>query len=222
MKKKYKRALAAALAAVMIWNTCDWHPQVLAGSSVQYIEEVKELSDEILHQEVLYGTKYKDLELPDKLKVRVLAEEASDEEDGAEKIATPSDLQSGDGEVETEKKSQTLSSSETDGTVRKASPSEADATEKSEIGGVDDTEQKASPSDADGTKTDKNWKEVKVRWVLDETFSEKDTYDGETPGTYVFDAELKSSRYELDTGFLPSIEVTVLPEEKGPAIIGFS
>ena len=87
---------------------------------------------------------------------------------------------------------------------------------------MDDTEQKASPSDAEGTKTDKNWKEVKVRWVLDETFSEKDTYDGETPGTYVFDAELKSSRYELDTGFLPRIEVTVLPEEKGPAIIGFS
>ena len=227
MKKKYKRALAAALAAVMIWNTCDWHPQVLAGSSVQYIEEVKELSDEILHQEVPYGTKYKDLELPDKLKVRVLAEEASDEEDGAEdkdgaeKIATPSELQSGDGEVETEKRSQTLSSSETDGTVRKASPSEADVIEKSEIG-VDDTGQKASPSDADGTKTDKNWKEVKVRWVLDETFSEKDTYDGKTPGIYVFDAELKSSRYELDTGFLPSIEVTVLPEEKGPAIIGFS
>ena len=140
MKKKYKRALAAALAAVMIWNTCDWHPQVLAGSSVQYIEEVKELSDEILHQEVPYGTKYKDLELPDKLKVRVLAEEAPDEEDsaedkdGAEKIATPSELQSGDGEVETEKRSQTLSSSETDGTVRKASPSEADVIEKSEIG----------------------------------------------------------------------------------------
>ena len=54
---------------------------------------------------------------------------------------------------------------------------------------LDDTEQKASPSDADGTKTDKNWKEVKVRWVLDEIFSEKDTYDGETPGTYVFDGD---------------------------------
>lgn len=227
MKKKYKRALAVALATVMIWNTCDWHPQALAGSAVQYIEEVKELSDEILHQEVPYGTKYKDLELPDKLKVRVLAEEAPDEEDsaedkdGAEKIATPSELQSGDGEGETEKRSQTLSSSETDGTVRKASPSEVDVIEKSEIG-EDDTEQKASPSDADGTKTDKNWKEVKVRWVLDETFSEKDTYDGKTPGIYVFDAELKSNRYELDTGFLPRIEVTVLPEEKGPAIIGFS
>ena len=102
MKKKYKRALAVALATVMIWNTCDWHPQALAGSAVQYIEEVKELSDEILHQEVPYGTKYKDLELPDKLKVRVLAEEAPDEEDsaedkdGAEKIATPSELQSGE------------------------------------------------------------------------------------------------------------------------------
>lgn len=60
MKKKYKRALAAALAAVMIWNTCDWHPRCWR-RSVQYIEEVKELSDEILHQEVPYGTKYKDL-----------------------------------------------------------------------------------------------------------------------------------------------------------------
>ena len=38
---------------------------------------------------------------------------------------------------------------------------------------------------ADGTKTDKNWKEVKVRWVLDETFSEKDTYEGKTPGIYL-------------------------------------
>ena len=189
---------------------------------------MKELSDEILHQEVPYGTKYKDLELPDKLSMRVWTEDALngedgvEDEDGAEKIATPSELRSEDDEAETEKTSQTLSSSETDGTVRKASPSEADVTEKSEIGGVDDTEQKASPSDADGTKTDKNWKEVKVRWVLDETFSEKDTYDGKTPGIYVFDAELKSSRYELNTGFLPSIEVTVLPEEKGPAIIGFS
>ena len=228
MKKTYKRILAATLASILVWNTCEWQPRALAGSKVYQIEEVKALPESVLHQEVPYGTKYKDLELPDKLSMRVWTEDALngedgvEDEDGAEKIATPSELQSEDDEAETEKTSQTLSSSETDGTVRKASPSEADVTEKSEIGGVDDTEQKASPSDADGTKTDKNWKEVKVRWVLDETFSEKDTYDGKTPGIYVFDAELKSSRYELDTGFLPSIEVTVLPEEKGPAIIGFS
>ena len=88
-----------------------------------------------------YGTKYKDLELPDKLSMRVWTEDALngedgvEDEDGAEKIATPSELQSEDDEAETEKTSQTLSSSETDGTVRKASPSEADVTEKSEIGG---------------------------------------------------------------------------------------
>ena len=228
MKKTYKRILAATLASILVWNTCEWQPRALAGSKVYQIEEVKALPESVLHQEVPYGTKYKDLELPDKLSMRVWTEDALngedgvEDEDGAEKIATPSELQSEDDEAETEKTSQTLSSSETDGTVRKASPSEADVTEKSEIGGVDDTEQKASPSDVDGTKTDKTWKEVKVRWVLDETFSEKDTYDGKTPGIYVFDAELKSSRYELDTGFLPRIEVTVLPEEKGPAIIGFS
>ena len=227
MKKTYKRILAATLASILVWNTCEWQPRALAGSKVYQIEEVKALPESVLHQEVPYGTKYKDLELPDKLSMRVWTEDALngedgvEDEDGAEKIATPSELQSEDDEAETEKTSQTLSSSETDGTVRKASPSEADVIEKSEIG-EDDTEQKASPSDADGTKTDKNWKEVKVRWVLDETFSEKDTYDGKTPGIYVFDAELKSSRYELDTGFLPRIEVTVLPEEKGPAIIGFS
>ena len=219
MKKTYKRILAATLASILVWNTCEWQPRALAGSKVYQIEEVKALPESVLHQEVAYGTKYKDLELPDKLSMRVWTEDTLD---GEEKIATSSELRSEDEEAETEKKSQALSSSETDGTVRKASPSEADVTEKSEIGGVDDPEQKASPSDVDGTKTDKTWKEVKVRWVLDETFSEKDTYDGKTPGIYVFDAELKSSRYELDTGFLPRIEVTVLPEEKGPAIIGFS
>ena len=108
--------------------------RLIAGPGAYICNECVDLCNSILHDEMHAGSAQQ-LELPDKLKVRVLAEEASDEEDGAEKIATPSELQSGDGKVETEKKSQTLSSSETDGTVRKASPSEADATEKSEIGG---------------------------------------------------------------------------------------
>lgn len=154
----------------------------LAGSKVYQIEEVKALPESVLHQEVPYGTKYKDLELPDKLSMRVWTEDTLD---GEEKIATSSELRSID---------------------EKASPSEA---------------REASPADADEEKTDKNWKEVKVRWVLDETFSEKEKYDGKTQGIYVFDAELKSSRYELDTGFLPRIEVTVLPEEAAPEITEF-
>ena len=141
MKKTYKRILAATLASILVWNTCEWQPRALAGSKVYQIEEVKALPESVLHQEVPYGTKYKDLELPDKLSMRVWTEDALngedgvEDEDGAEKIATPSELRSEDDEAETEKTSQTLSSSETDGTVRKASPSEADVTEKSEIGG---------------------------------------------------------------------------------------
>ena len=226
MKKTYKRILAATLASILVWNTCEWQPRALAGSKVYQIEEVKALPESVLHQEVPYGTKYKDLELPDKLSMRVWAEEETGtdgEEDAADKgggetIATPSQISDAD------EKSQPDASLEVSKTVRKdalsASPSEADAAEKSEAG-TDDIAQKASPSEADGTKDDKNWKEVKVRWVLDETFSEKEKYDGKTPGVYVFDAELKSSRYELDTGFLPRIEVTVLPEEAAPEITEF-
>ena len=226
MKKTYKRILAATLASILVWNTCEWQPRALAGSKIYQIEEVKGLPESVLHQEVAYGTKYKDLELPDKLSMRIWAEEETGtdgEEDAADKgggetIATPSQISDAD------EKSQPDASLEVSKTVRKdalsASPSEADAAEKSEAG-TDDIAQKASPSEADGTKDDKNWKEVKVRWVLDETFSEKEKYDGKTPGVYVFDAELKSSRYELDTGFLPRIEVTVLPEEAAPEITEF-
>ena len=227
MKKKYTRTLAAALAAVMIWNTCDWHPQVLAGSSVQYIEEVKELSEEILHQEVPYGTKYKDLELPDKLKMRVLKEDASGEDETKataseipmrgiremrEEITNAESAENLENSPKMEKKGVYLvdelqNENENGGKVeaQKASPSDIEEEVKDAL--------MASPSDADDTSTDVNWKEVKVRWVLDETFSEQEKYDGKTPGVYVFDAELKSSRYELGSGFLPRIEVTVLPEE---------
>ena len=70
MKKKYKRALVAALAAVMIWNTCDWHHRLAVSSSAQYIEEVKELSDASASGGSVWNEM--DLELPDKLRAWVL------------------------------------------------------------------------------------------------------------------------------------------------------
>ena len=91
-----------------------------------------------------------------------MGEDSVVDKEGEGNVATPSELRSEDEKVETEKKSQMISSSEIDGIVRKASPSEADVTEKLETG-ADDTEQKASPSDADEANTDKNWKDVKVR-----------------------------------------------------------
>ena len=198
MKKNKKRLLAGAMASLFVWNMWGWQPPALAGSSVYQIEEVKELPESVLHQEVAYGTKYRDLNLPDKLKVLVTKEESEENEnEEEEKTATPSEMTGEKSAVSEE----TLDESETGGTAKAATPSEIDSDQTS-----------------DSPQTDQNWKEVKVRWVLDETFSEKTTYDGETPGVYVFDAELKNSRYELEEGFLPRIEITVLPEEADPLI----
>ena len=37
MKKTYKRILAATLASILVWNTCEWQPRALAGSKVYQI-----------------------------------------------------------------------------------------------------------------------------------------------------------------------------------------
>ena len=198
MKKNKKRLLAGAMASLFVWNMWGWQPPALAGSSVYQIEEVKELPESVLHQEVAYGTKYRDLNLPDKLKVLVTKEEAEENEnEEEEKTATPSEMTGEKSAVSEE----TLEESEMGGAAKAATPSEIDSSQTS-----------------DSSQTEQNWKEVKVRWVLDETFSEKTTYDGETPGVYVFDAELKNSRYELEEGFLPRIEITVLSEAADPLI----
>ena len=39
MRKKPKKILAAVLAAILIWNTCEWQPQALAAGSLHRIEE---------------------------------------------------------------------------------------------------------------------------------------------------------------------------------------
>ncbi|MFR4440270.1 MAG: hypothetical protein ACLT46_10930 [Hungatella sp.] len=204
MRKQYKRVLASAMAAILIWNTCGWQVPALAASVVYQVEEIEQLPEEVLYQEVPYGTKYKDLELPDKLKMLVLTEdeETWDEKRmtgaGSADIATPSQLR------------RMVDEAETDEPIRKASQSDADETIKT-----------ATSSDADDIYSGEDWKDVKIRWVLCENRSEKETYDGKTPGIYVFDAELKNDRYELVNDFLPRIEVTVLPEEKGAEITEF-
>lgn len=45
MRKKSKRILAAALSAILIWNTCEWQPQALAASSLQRIGAETEADD---------------------------------------------------------------------------------------------------------------------------------------------------------------------------------
>ena len=116
MRKQYKRVLASAMAAILIWNTCGWQVPALAASVVYQVEELEQLPEEVLYQEVPYGTKYKDLELPDKLKMLVLTEdeetwdeEADDGGAGSADIATPSQLR------------RMVDEAETDEPIRKAS-----------------------------------------------------------------------------------------------------
>lgn len=45
MRKKSKRILAAALSAILIWNTCEWQPQAFAASSLQRIGAETEADD---------------------------------------------------------------------------------------------------------------------------------------------------------------------------------
>ena len=45
MRKKSKRILAAALSAILIWNTCGWQPQALAADSLQRIGAETEADD---------------------------------------------------------------------------------------------------------------------------------------------------------------------------------
>ena len=177
MRKQYKRILAAVTATAMVWNLCPILPQVLAGTAREYVvDDVEELPLEVLYQTMDYGTKKKDLNLPEQL--RILVREADPEEDG---------------ELETVP------------TASTATPSEA-ALSVATPSGADDV--------GNGTEDEKAaWKEVRVDWTVNEVLSEEPEYDGETPGSYLFEAEFKSGRYKLGEGVLPSIEVEVLPRD---------
>ena len=54
MRKQYKRVLASAMAAILIWNTCGWQVPALAASVVYQVEEIEQLPEEVLYQEVPY------------------------------------------------------------------------------------------------------------------------------------------------------------------------
>lgn len=40
MRKQYKRILASAMAAILIWNTCGWQVPAFAASVVYQVEEI--------------------------------------------------------------------------------------------------------------------------------------------------------------------------------------
>lgn len=165
MKRRWRKGMAVILSAALVSGSIWPGMGIFAKAAVpdRMIEAFEELPEDTLLQQVPFGTKKRELKLPNYLNAKLEAEEGSggDGEDGGDA----------------------------------ATPSQAAAT---------------------GSEADKmvGWRRVKVTWILDEDFSEQETYDGQVPGIYVFEAELASDKYGLSGAELPAIEVEVLEEDE--------
>ncbi|MCD8224293.1 MAG: hypothetical protein LUC99_05520 [Clostridiales bacterium] len=200
--KTMKKKLALAMAAVIAAGSIPFMPTVLAKSAKEMeIVSFRELPDGTLYQQVEYGTKKRSLDLPRYLyaEIREVYEDADDEDDTDEVItATASNAsvarRATASNAEKKTGTKTATATPSNAAVPAATPSNA------------------TPSDADEDNSG-DWKRIRVNWVLNESFSEQEAYDGEVPGIYVFEAELARDRYVLGEAELPQIEIEVLEKE---------
>ncbi|MDO4327674.1 MAG: leucine-rich repeat domain-containing protein [bacterium] len=191
MKKQYKKALAAVLAVSMAWNLIPNIPYAHASRTPHYIvDDIETLPDDIMYQQVEFGTKETELELPDELLMLVRPDNEEDWNIEYIETASPSNAD------RAEEKSETVT------------PSGAERTDEDE----DETATPSTATSSNAEDTDGDWRMVRVEWVLNERFSEAAEYDGEQPGIYVFDAEFANDRYSVGDALLPTIEVEVLEE----------
>ncbi|MCC8061088.1 MAG: YDG domain-containing protein [Clostridiales bacterium] len=207
--KTIKRKLALAMAAVMAVCSVPSMPPAWARTAREFeIVRFEKLPEETLYQQVEYGTKKRSLDLPRYLyaEIREVYEDTDDEDDADEVvIATASNASA--------VKKATAFNAEWETSSKKsvATPSNAAVSAT--------TPSNATPSDADKYGSG-DWKRVRVNWVLNESFSEQDEYDGEVPGIYVFEAELARDRYVLGDAELPWIEIEVLEKEEVQTSVG--
>lgn len=111
MKRKYRKTLAIILIITLVWNLFPNIPQAMAGSHADYvIDEIEELPEEIMYQQVPFGTGIGELELPDSLKMLVRAADEDEDED-----------------TETATASKAQAQKDTEESIKTASPSQADA-----------------------------------------------------------------------------------------------
>ena len=158
-------------------------------------------------------------------------EEATEGEDTAESIETEEseEVESEVDDTEENESEETVAndaefdsdSEEKEKSTEENSEEETSASEKTDESfdqeeGVDETEDSdnvdMSENDAEEDE-DGFWRKIKVTWVLDEEESQASSYDGKTPGVYLFRAKQKSSNYVVDEEELPTIQITVM--EKG-------
>ncbi|MCD8370186.1 MAG: YDG domain-containing protein, partial [Clostridiales bacterium] len=181
----YQRKLAVFLSVIlMLEPVVQVLPAMAYGKTVMEIAEFEELDESVMVQTVPYGTAYEDLDLPDYLSAHVFEVTVEDEEED-EEVASGSDATSSD-----------ASSSA-------ATPANASSSA-------------ATVSDASGEGTsggDDGYRMIPVTWELSSGPGGLSDYDGETAGTYVFDAVLAAGGYRLGDAILPFIEVEVLEAE---------
>lgn len=197
---KRRRKLLLVLGIILVCsNIGSIMPYGAEQDVSKQIEEFEELPEEILYQQVPNGTKKKNLDLPERLRGFVVIESFDDED-----TATPS-----------EAKKHIASSSEAtkdheEDKGHTASPSEAIKKEDEDV--------TVATSSTSTETEDGEWKNIRVKWELDEGFSDRDEYDGEIPGIYVFDAVLARDTYQLASAELPRIVVEVLPGADGDMV----
>ncbi|MCD8224921.1 MAG: hypothetical protein LUC99_08780 [Clostridiales bacterium] len=203
--KAMKKKLALAMAVVIAAGSVPFMPSAWAKPAKEMeIVNIRELPEETLYQQVEYGTKKRSLDLPRYLyaEIREVGEDADDTDD------------TDDGSVVTTATASNAS------VARRATASNAEkktGTQTATATPSNAAVPAATPSNATPSNAEEddfgNWKRVRVNWVLNESFSEQEEYDGEVPGIYVFEAELARDRYVLGEAELPQIEIEVLEKE---------
>ncbi|MEI3183456.1 MAG: hypothetical protein V8S98_09110 [Lachnospiraceae bacterium] len=140
----------------------------------------------------------------------------TEENESEETVANDAEFDSDSEEESTEENSEENSEEETS-----ASEKTDESFDQEE--GVDETEDSdnvdMSENDAEEDE-DGFWRKIKVTWVLDEEESQASSYDGKTPGVYLFRAKQKNSNYVVDEKELPTIQITVMEKGLGDHGIG--
>ena len=140
----------------------------------------------------------------------------TEENESEETVANDAEFDSDSEEESTEENSEEKEESTEENSEEETSASEKTDESFDQEEGVDETEDSdnvdMSENDAEEDE-DGFWRKIKVTWVLDEEESQASSYDGKTPGVYLFRAKQKNSNYVVDEEELPTIQITVM--EKG-------
>lgn len=143
----------------------------------------------------------------------------TEENESEETVANDAEFDSDSEEESTEENSEEKEESTEENSEEETSASEKTVESFDQEEGVDETEDSdnvdMSENDAEEDE-DGFWRKIKVTWVLDEEESQASSYDGKTPGVYLFRAKQKNSNYVVDEEELPTIQITVMEKGQRP------